>query len=77
MDFIQGGNNLEGLYVASGEDSKASWNILFGIVYSVVTPAISGAGDEQNVVSIDMLLKVWKVLNAFTFEKCQRVTLFL
>ncbi|VDK37155.1 unnamed protein product [Gongylonema pulchrum] len=56
VDFIQGGNNLEGLYIASANDSKASWNVLFSIVYSIVTPAVSGAGDEQNVVRNFMVL---------------------
>ena len=50
VDFIQGGNNLQGLYAKLEEGEKPEWNLLFAIVHSINTPAISGAGDEQNVV---------------------------
>ncbi|EFO18577.2 hypothetical protein LOAG_09919 [Loa loa] len=53
VNFIQGGNNLEGLYMTTklGEKNwKANWNVLFAIVYTTITPAKIGAGDEQNVV---------------------------
>lgn len=59
VNFIQGGNNLEGLYVTTTTTTttlneknwKVNWNVLFAIVYTIMTPAKIGAGDEQNVVS--------------------------
>ncbi|VDP15619.1 unnamed protein product [Onchocerca flexuosa] len=60
VDFIQGGNNLEGLYVTktlSEKNRKSNWNVLFAIVYAFTTPAKNGAGDEQNVVSYSNFFK--------------------
>lgn len=52
VDFIQGGNNLIGLYATEDENAKKpTWNILYAIIHSIITSAVSGAGDEQNVVS--------------------------
>ncbi|VDM94848.1 unnamed protein product [Thelazia callipaeda] len=61
--FVQGGNNLKSLYATSIEDSdqKINWNLLFAIIYSVLSPAKSGAGDKQNVVS------------CFNFSSCRKV----
>lgn len=50
VDFIQGGNNLEGLYVKLEDGEKPEWNLLLAIIHSINTPAIPGGGDEQNVV---------------------------
>lgn len=56
VNFIQGGNNLQGLYVTttSQKEWKVHWNVLFSIVYVTTTPAKSGAGDEQDVVSFSI-----------------------
>ncbi|CAG9540873.1 unnamed protein product [Cercopithifilaria johnstoni] len=54
VSFIQGGNNLEGLYVTpilNEENWKVNWNVLFAVVYATMTPAKIGAGDEQNVIT--------------------------
>lgn len=54
VNFIQGGNNLEELYVTTmlnGKNWKVNWNVLFAIVYATMTPAKTGNRDEQNVVS--------------------------
>uniref|UniRef100_A0A0N5AZG7 Chromo domain-containing protein n=1 Tax=Syphacia muris TaxID=451379 RepID=A0A0N5AZG7_9BILA len=50
VDFIQGGNNLEGLYMILKDGQQAHWNPLLAILHSVNTPAAPGRGDEQNVV---------------------------
>uniref|UniRef100_A0A914V471 Vitellogenin domain-containing protein n=1 Tax=Plectus sambesii TaxID=2011161 RepID=A0A914V471_9BILA len=49
VDVIQGGNNLQGVYV--GEDKPATWNILLAAATSIVTPALSGEGDVQTAVT--------------------------
>ncbi|KAL3982977.1 hypothetical protein ACH3XW_49305 [Acanthocheilonema viteae] len=54
VNFIQGGNNLEGVYVTktfNEKNWKVNWNVLFAIVYATMTPAKIGAGDEQNVIT--------------------------
>ncbi|VDD89802.1 unnamed protein product, partial [Enterobius vermicularis] len=51
VDFIQGGNNLEGLYVKLEDGEKPEWNLLLAIIHSINTPAIPGGGDEQNVAT--------------------------
>ena len=51
--FRQGGNNIESMFVELQDypDYTPQWNILFGIVNSIYTPASYGEGDEQVVVS--------------------------
>ncbi|KAK0399681.1 hypothetical protein QR680_003159 [Steinernema hermaphroditum] len=50
LDYIQGGNNLKGLYVKlNSPDQKVNWNVVMAIIYGVYSPAVSGAGDRQNV----------------------------
>ncbi|KAM3725317.1 Microsomal triglyceride transfer protein [Dirofilaria immitis] len=51
VNFIQGGNNLEGVYITTATLSKINWNILFAIIYTIISPAKNGAGDEQNVIT--------------------------
>ena len=48
VDFVQGGNNLHGLFIPKTEN--ISWNLLFAVVSSIYTPALSGQGDLQTVV---------------------------
>uniref|UniRef100_A0AAF5PIP9 MTP large subunit lipid-binding domain-containing protein n=4 Tax=Wuchereria bancrofti TaxID=6293 RepID=A0AAF5PIP9_WUCBA len=60
VNFIQGGNNLEGLYVTTILDEKnwkVNWNVLFAIIYATMTPAKIGGGDEQNVVKIELYFR--------------------
>uniref|UniRef100_A0A915PZX6 Uncharacterized protein n=1 Tax=Setaria digitata TaxID=48799 RepID=A0A915PZX6_9BILA len=54
VDFVQGGNNLNGLYMVANlteKNWKANWNVLFAVIYSIMTPAKGGAGDKQNVIT--------------------------
>ncbi|TMS39281.1 hypothetical protein L596_005830 [Steinernema carpocapsae] len=50
LDYVQGGNNLMGLYVKlDSPDDKVYWNLISAIIYGIYSPAIGGAGDRQNV----------------------------
>uniref|UniRef100_A0A915A4P4 MTP large subunit lipid-binding domain-containing protein n=1 Tax=Parascaris univalens TaxID=6257 RepID=A0A915A4P4_PARUN len=51
VDFIQGGNNIIGVFASLRDGEKATWNPLFSIVNAMNTPAISGDGDEQDVIT--------------------------
>uniref|UniRef100_A0A1I7YR79 MTP_lip_bd domain-containing protein n=1 Tax=Steinernema glaseri TaxID=37863 RepID=A0A1I7YR79_9BILA len=50
LDYIQGGNNIKGLYAKlNSPDQKITWNVVIAAIYGIYSPAISGAGDRQNV----------------------------
>lgn len=50
VDFVQGGQNLKGVYIKLEEGQVPEWNMLLALVHTIQTPAKSGAGDDQVVV---------------------------
>ena len=50
--MVQGGQNLISAYVKVEDDTiQPDWGVTSAIAYSIVSPAESGMGDEQTVVS--------------------------
>lgn len=50
VDFIQGGQNLRGVFMKLEEGQEPEWNMLLSLALMIQTPATSGAGDDQVVV---------------------------
>lgn len=56
MYFVQGGQNLLGVYYKEIEENqKPDWGLTLAIAYAIQSPAKGGEGDEQIVVCFKIL----------------------